>query len=200
LPCQRAMPTTPADRYRCICPVSFPVPCCLPRYPVGSASASLLSRPAPALLSLRPTGLLSRPSAAFVTGLQPARLPAQAACQLLDQTGYYRGGFFLHWQHAPTGRTGQRRALARRAHASADDASRAEARKPTGSLKVVKFTLMGQPFMAISAESLDPFNHAVSFMVQCDDQAEIDRLWAALSQRGKTEQCGWLKDRYGLFW
>ena len=71
---------------------------------------------------------------------------------------------------------------------------------PAGSVKVVEFTLMGQPFMAISAGPLDPFNHAVSFMVQCDDQAEIDRLWAALSQGGKTEQCGWLKDRYGLFW
>jgi predicted 3-demethylubiquinone-9 3-methyltransferase (glyoxalase superfamily) len=37
-------------------------------------------------------------------------------------------------------------------------------------------------------------------MVQCDSQAEIDRLWTALSEGGKTEQCGWLKDRYGLFW
>src|ERR1700676_1357808 len=71
---------------------------------------------------------------------------------------------------------------------------------PAGSVKVVEFTLMGQPFMAISAGPLDPFNHAVSFAVLCDDQAEIDRLWSALSQGGKTEQCGWLKDRYGLFW
>jgi predicted 3-demethylubiquinone-9 3-methyltransferase (glyoxalase superfamily) len=67
-------------------------------------------------------------------------------------------------------------------------------------VKVVEFTLMGQPFMAISAGPLDPFNHAVSFAVLCDDQAEIDRLWSALSQGGKTEQCGWLKDRYGLCW
>jgi predicted 3-demethylubiquinone-9 3-methyltransferase (glyoxalase superfamily) len=71
---------------------------------------------------------------------------------------------------------------------------------PAGSVKVVEFTLMGQPFMAISAGPLDPFNHAVSFAVLCDDQAEIDRLWSALSQGGKTEQCGWLKDRYGLCW
>jgi len=71
---------------------------------------------------------------------------------------------------------------------------------PAGSVKVVEFTLMGQPFMAISAGPLDPFNHAVSFMVLCDDQAEIDRLWAALSEGGRTEQCGWLRDRYGLFW
>jgi len=71
---------------------------------------------------------------------------------------------------------------------------------PAGSVKVVEFTLMGQPFMAISAGPLDAFNHSVSFLVQCDDQAEIDRLWAALSAGGKVEQCGWLKDRYGLSW
>ena len=54
--------------------------------------------------------------------------------------------------------------------------------------------------MAISAGPLDEFNHAVSFMVECEDQAEIDRLWAALSQGGKIEQCGWVRDRYGLCW
>ncbi len=59
---------------------------------------------------------------------------------------------------------------------------------------------MGQPFMAFSAGPLDAFNHSISLMVQCDDQAEIDRLWVALSEGGKIEQCGWLKDRYGLFW
>jgi predicted 3-demethylubiquinone-9 3-methyltransferase (glyoxalase superfamily) len=71
---------------------------------------------------------------------------------------------------------------------------------PAGSIKVVEFTLMGQPFIAIGAGPLDPFNHSISFLVQCDDQAEIDRLWAALSEGGKTERCGWLQDRYGLFW
>jgi predicted 3-demethylubiquinone-9 3-methyltransferase (glyoxalase superfamily) len=71
---------------------------------------------------------------------------------------------------------------------------------PAGSVNVVEFTLMGQPLMALSAGPLDAFNHSISFMVQCDDQAEIDRLWAALSEGGKIEQCGWLKDRYGLFW
>jgi predicted 3-demethylubiquinone-9 3-methyltransferase (glyoxalase superfamily) len=71
---------------------------------------------------------------------------------------------------------------------------------PAGSVTVVEFTLIGQNFMAFSAGPLDAFNHSVSFMVQCDDQAEIDRLWAALSEGGTTSQCGWLKDRYGLFW
>jgi predicted 3-demethylubiquinone-9 3-methyltransferase (glyoxalase superfamily) len=71
---------------------------------------------------------------------------------------------------------------------------------PVGSVKVVEFTLIGQPFMAISAGPLDTFNHAVSFVVVCDDQAEIDHVWAALSEGGQVERCGWLKDRYGLSW
>jgi predicted 3-demethylubiquinone-9 3-methyltransferase (glyoxalase superfamily) len=71
---------------------------------------------------------------------------------------------------------------------------------PAGSVKVVEFTLLGQPFMAMSAGPLDDFNHSVSFLVECEDQAEIDRLWDALSAGGKIEQCGWLKDRYGLSW
>ena len=71
---------------------------------------------------------------------------------------------------------------------------------PAGSVKVVEFTLIGQPFMAFSAGRLDAFNHSISLMVECDDQAEIDRLWAALSEGGKTERCGWLQDRYALYW
>ena len=71
---------------------------------------------------------------------------------------------------------------------------------PAGSVKVVEFTLFGQPFMAISAGPLDPFNHSISFMVNCESQAEIDRYWNALLEGGKAEQCGWLRDRYGLCW
>mgnify|MGYP003763535315 FL=1 len=72
---------------------------------------------------------------------------------------------------------------------------------PPGSVKVVEFVLFGQPFLAMSAGPLDPFNHAVSFVVSCDDQAEIDRYWnALLADGGSAEQCGWLRDRYGLAW
>lgn len=72
---------------------------------------------------------------------------------------------------------------------------------PPGSVKVVEFELCGQAFTAMSAGPLDPFNHAVSFVVSCDDQAELDRYWNALLQGGGTpEQCGWLKDRFGLCW
>jgi predicted 3-demethylubiquinone-9 3-methyltransferase (glyoxalase superfamily) len=65
---------------------------------------------------------------------------------------------------------------------------------PLGSVKIVEFTLFGQPFMAISAGPLDAFTHSVSFVVNCDDQAEIDRYWNALLEGGQVEQCGWLKD------
>ena len=72
---------------------------------------------------------------------------------------------------------------------------------PPESVKVVEFELFGQPFMAISAGPLDAFNHAVSFVVKCETQAEIDRYWNAfLEAGGKPEQCGWLQDQYGLYW
>lgn len=71
---------------------------------------------------------------------------------------------------------------------------------PPGSVKVVEFELFGQPFVAMSAGPFEPFNHAVSFVVNCDDQAELDRYWNALLEGGAAEQCGWLKDRFGLSW
>ena len=63
---------------------------------------------------------------------------------------------------------------------------------PPGSVKIVEFVLFGQPFVAMSAGPLDPFNHAVSFVVNCDNQAEVDRYWNALLKGGTAEQCGWL--------
>lgn len=72
---------------------------------------------------------------------------------------------------------------------------------PPGSVKVVEFLLFGQPFTAMSAGPMDPFNHAISFSVSCDTQAELDRYWNGLLQGGGApEQCGWLKDRFGVSW
>jgi predicted 3-demethylubiquinone-9 3-methyltransferase (glyoxalase superfamily) len=71
---------------------------------------------------------------------------------------------------------------------------------PAGSVKVVEFTLFGQSFQAMSAGPLDPFNHAISLMVMCEDQAELDRYWNALLEGGQTEACGWLRDKYGVAW
>ena len=72
---------------------------------------------------------------------------------------------------------------------------------PPGSVKVVDFTLLGQRFQAMTAGPHHEFNDAVSIVVECDDQAEIDRYWSALLKDGGKEQaCGWLNDRFGLRW
>jgi predicted 3-demethylubiquinone-9 3-methyltransferase (glyoxalase superfamily) len=71
-----------------------------------------------------------------------------------------------------------------------------------GTLKYASFTLFGQDFGAMdSAHEHDfSFNEAISFMVHCDSQEEIDRYWGKLSAVPEAEQCGWLKDKYGLSW
>jgi len=71
---------------------------------------------------------------------------------------------------------------------------------PAGSVVVVEFTLMGSPMTAMSAGPLDPFNHAISLMVECDTQAEVDSFYGKLLDGGAEEQCGWVRDRYGLCW
>lgn len=72
---------------------------------------------------------------------------------------------------------------------------------PGGVPMVVMFKLAGQEFMGLNGGPMFTFNEAVSFFVQCDDQAEIDRLWSALTaDGGEPSRCGWLKDRYGLSW
>ncbi len=72
---------------------------------------------------------------------------------------------------------------------------------PAGSVAVVEFTLFGQAFMAISAGPHDAFNDAISFLVNCDSQEEIDRYWdAILKNGGKAQACGWVTDKYGLRW
>src|SRR5688500_659206 len=72
---------------------------------------------------------------------------------------------------------------------------------PPGSVKVVEFTLLGQRFQAMTAGPHDEFNDAMSIMVECDDQAELDRYWNALLKGGgKTVACGWLIDRWGVRW
>ena len=71
---------------------------------------------------------------------------------------------------------------------------------PAGSVRLASFKLGDQRYMAIEAGPLDPFNHSFSVLVECDEQAEIDRLWDAFSDGGSVEQCGWLRDRRGLCW
>jgi predicted 3-demethylubiquinone-9 3-methyltransferase (glyoxalase superfamily) len=72
---------------------------------------------------------------------------------------------------------------------------------PPGSVKVVDFTLFGQRFQAMSAGPHHEFNDAISMVVLCDDQAELDRYWNALLQGGgKPQACGWLIDKFGVRW
>lgn len=71
---------------------------------------------------------------------------------------------------------------------------------PPGSVKIASFTLGDQRYMAIEAGPLDPFNHSFSIMVECETQGDLDRLWDALRDGGSVEQCGWLRDRWGLSW
>jgi predicted 3-demethylubiquinone-9 3-methyltransferase (glyoxalase superfamily) len=71
---------------------------------------------------------------------------------------------------------------------------------PSGDCEVVSFSLSGQPFMAISAGPFFKFNESISFMVYCDTQEQIDGYWEKLSAVPEAEQCGWLKDQFGLSW
>jgi predicted 3-demethylubiquinone-9 3-methyltransferase (glyoxalase superfamily) len=71
---------------------------------------------------------------------------------------------------------------------------------PSGSVDIVTIELLGEEFTLISAGPLFKFNEAISFMVHCDTQEEIDYYWKNLSADPKAEQCGWLKDKYGLSW
>jgi predicted 3-demethylubiquinone-9 3-methyltransferase (glyoxalase superfamily) len=71
---------------------------------------------------------------------------------------------------------------------------------PAGMVLTVEFTLSGIRYVALNGGPMYRFTEAVSFQIACRDQAEVDRLWAALSDGGSEGRCGWLKDRWGLSW
>lgn len=72
--------------------------------------------------------------------------------------------------------------------------------RPKGSVMTVMFTLDGQEFLALNGGPHFKFSEAISLMVNCETQNEIDEMWQKLSQGGEEGQCGWLKDKYGLSW
>lgn len=73
--------------------------------------------------------------------------------------------------------------------------------KPAGTVLTVTFEILGMEYMALNGGPNFPFTEAVSFIVYCDNQEEIDRYWNRLTAEGGAPvQCGWLKDRYGLSW
>jgi len=69
-----------------------------------------------------------------------------------------------------------------------------------GNVLTVTFELEGQKFMALNAEPLFKFNESISFFVSCETQEEVDELWERLSAGGEKSRCGWLKDKFGLWW
>lgn len=89
-------------------------------------------------------------------------------------------------------------------HSRVDKVMRSPADNPSTPARAaltVEFTLAGQKFVGLNGGPQFPFTEAVSFTIDCEDQAEVDRLWEALSRGGGSPgQCGWLKDRFGLSW
>lgn len=71
---------------------------------------------------------------------------------------------------------------------------------PKGQAMIVKFRLAGQEFLALNGGPHFRFTEAISLLVSCRDQQEVDELWEKLTAGGAPSQCGWLKDRYGLSW
>ena len=72
--------------------------------------------------------------------------------------------------------------------------------RPAGSVMTVEFTLDGQEFVALNGGPHFKFTEAVSFVINCETQEEVDEFWEKLTEGGEEVQCGWLKDKYGLSW
>ena len=71
---------------------------------------------------------------------------------------------------------------------------------PKGTVMVATFQIEGQDFHALNGGPQFTFSPAISFLVNCETQDEVDRLWAKLSEGGETSRCGWLKDKFGISW
>ena len=81
-----------------------------------------------------------------------------------------------------------------------DEAAAKASGRPSGSVMVIEFQLEGQKFVGLNGGPHFKFTEAVSFVVNCETQQEVDEFWEKLSKGGEESQCGWLKDRYGLSW
>ena len=81
-----------------------------------------------------------------------------------------------------------------------DESGEKASGRPAGSVMTVEFQLEGQEFVALNGGPMFKFTEAISFVVNCKTQAEVDRFWKKLSAGGKEVQCGWLKDKFGLSW
>ena len=81
-----------------------------------------------------------------------------------------------------------------------DEAAAKAAGRPVGSVLTVAFELEGQKFTALNGGPVFTFTEAISFVVNCETQAEVDHFWDTLSSGGQEVQCGWVKDRFGVSW
>ena len=81
-----------------------------------------------------------------------------------------------------------------------DEAGEKAAGRPAGSVMTIEFQLEGQDFIALNGGPQFKFTEAISFVVNCETQAELDYYWDELTAGGKEVQCGWLKDKFGLSW
>jgi predicted 3-demethylubiquinone-9 3-methyltransferase (glyoxalase superfamily) len=81
-----------------------------------------------------------------------------------------------------------------------DEAAAKAAGRPVGSVLTVAFELEGQKFTALNGGPVFKFTEAISFVVNCETQAEVDHFWDTLSSGGQEVQCGWVKDRFGVSW
>ncbi|MCI0338207.1 MAG: VOC family protein [Acidobacteria bacterium] len=81
-----------------------------------------------------------------------------------------------------------------------DEAGAKAAGRPKGMVMTMTFQLDGQEFMALNGGPMFTFSPAISFLVNCRTQEELDELWEKLSEGGEIQQCGWLTDKYGVSW
>jgi predicted 3-demethylubiquinone-9 3-methyltransferase (glyoxalase superfamily) len=80
-----------------------------------------------------------------------------------------------------------------------EDGAKASGR-PKGTVMTIAFQLDGQNFVALNGGPVFAFSPAISLLVNCENQEEVDRLWEQLSAGGEPQQCGWIKDKYGVTW
>lgn len=81
-----------------------------------------------------------------------------------------------------------------------DEAGAKASGRPEGSVMTIEFQLEGQEFVALNGGPVFKFSPAISFVVNCETQEEVDGLWGKLSAVKEAEQCGWLQDKYGVSW
>lgn len=81
-----------------------------------------------------------------------------------------------------------------------DEASAEVSGQPAGSVMTIEFSLDGQNFLALNGGPIFKFTEAISFIIDCKTQEEVDMYWEKLSAGGQKVQCGWLKDKFGVSW